>query len=1290
MPNIRLTSPLFTDWSEQYVRLHLPDTAPGTPLQLTIGGQPDFSGVSLSKQELHKADQTVGVPGNAKRLLGLKNMQENFHQDALVPFQYTGNSSSKGAEILVKLGFVKDEVKELVFSDKLSVISNQWSEKTTDDRQNIQYPTRNIQHPSVECKEGESPAIYDRSLTPDTRHLTTPCLERHAIPVYADTRIGVTGRELVIPFFPAPRSSLPSTLPGPFSGFADFAMNSTIHCETAFEGASLNQTNDGPLFTDYELQYRFAENRRYTLNFRCYKNDPYIEVSETFSLRMNAELVWTLNPERSFTHIISRDSFEGESQPTVEPLGMEHPRDVLCRLQMPVLTEYFIPNNRGWFAFCDIRNEAKGMLGIMGLYGAKWEEPVANMPEIFDREGTVEWHASLASGKRHWLLYAGKVENKFREIEHRTSNIERPTSNEESIKEKLATPLRQGYEGQADDRRLTTDDPRFVFHKLHAEFNALRLDEHLDLGGENIFDASCATMPGIFSSGDFHAAARQRLENHPCLQTVLDNPDDWLKKNGQMHLASYHYLLEPSAEHAQDLYGHLIARFERWVRQFQGYRSGKSDYMKNVIGFSRYLRGMLLGYEMLRRDGVLTEEQVHKLNTYFAFAAGRILDEGRWPHSKTWKHPDHPESTRDFYTYGGEHKPDRLVWTNCLPNFQSDPICALAQLSAIFKDHPDAAHWRRFALENIDRQLDAYCGKSGAWEESINYALYTFSYFIITFKAVKERWGIDYFNDERVRRFVGWLCRFFGPYDKRFDAYTWPAIGNSVLPQSQAEYMLCYASELKDDDPLKKDCLAIWQLCAEKCRPGEHYPVVMAAMGPLGEVVSRQSSVVSGKELGSSNQSSVISNQRTDSGGQTTEYGSQIGSGEFENRKLAFGIRQLTSEIMDEVGVSMRDRHTEPNESYLFQKIGFAKDHYEADETAFNWYAKGTPLCMDYGTYTGDVAVAGAHNVVEIPDEDNLRRGYLAKHLFSSLIDYTHCEVPVTLKLLWGKVRTFAEVENKDGKIDRTKTPYFYIGDKNPVGPKTWKVRQLLFVKPDYTVLFDRVYGQVPHRYNLHVTGDNIRMEGNGCQESRLRQPSYGGQAGVRCQVSEIGGGKSRVAALGNGALITADGRFDLDLLAYVQHPAEFEMETGEIIPNVHPGCGGEEARKKHSQNYFRLYNHQDGIYRTLLFAKERNREVRIENVEEFGMKVVTPEYTDYVFIHNDVIDESCDGVRFVGRVGWIRRDAKGNVQACVPDGDVIQAFGTKIEGRGPWTYNIDGKDGIKLLDGPPRSVRVS
>ncbi|MFZ4397940.1 MAG: hypothetical protein ACOYOU_20200, partial [Kiritimatiellia bacterium] len=337
-------------------------------------------------------------------------------------------------------------------------------------------------------------------------------------------------------------------------------MNSAIRCDAAFEVASLHQTNNGPLFTDCELQYCFADNRRYTLNFRCYKHDPYIEVCEVFSLGMNAELVWTLNPAKQFTHIVSRDSFQGESQPTVEPLGAEHPRDVLCRLQMPVLNEYYIPNNRGWFAFYDECDEARGMIGILGLYGAKWEEPVANMPEVLDKGGTVEWHSSLASGKRHWLLYAGEVEKGFSKEDIGPIGRIRPIS------------------------QISPADPRFVFHRLHAEFNALRLDEHLDLAGDGAFDDSCATAPGVFAAGDYHAAALQRLKQIPCLQQVLPTPDAWLQANGGMHLASYRYLLEPTPENAQALYDHVLRRFEKWVCQFQGYRTGEDDYMKGVIG----------------------------------------------------------------------------------------------------------------------------------------------------------------------------------------------------------------------------------------------------------------------------------------------------------------------------------------------------------------------------------------------------------------------------------------------------------------------------------------------------------------------------------------------------------------------------------------------------------------------------------------------------------------------------------------------------------------------------------
>jgi hypothetical protein len=941
---------------------------------------------------------------------------------------------------------------------------------------------------------------------------------------------------------------------GPIAGFSGRPMVGHIACSAAFEGATLSATNTGPLFREYRLEYEFADHRDYVLTFRCYRDSSFVEVAERFSLGMGAELTWTLNPEGIFDRIISHrgPEFQGESQPDIEELGEERPRDVLCRLQMPVLNAYFIPNNRRWFAFFDSRHEDAGMMGVLGLYGDRWMRPVQNTPEVLDSDASVEWHAALESGSRYWLLYDGPVEKKY------------------------------------------TPERRFVFHRLNCQFNRLPLEEQLDLDGKTVFDESGWNDPGLFGEGDFRSEARRRLEALEPLQRVREKLLGGEEDPGGVIGATFAHLVEPSEERRQKLYDEIVARMHKWVRQWQGYRQGDNDYQKSTIGFSRRLRGLLIAYELLRREDELSDEQVKKLNSYFCFAARVLQDEDWWPYSRTWKHPDHPESARDFYTYGGEHKPDRLVWTNSLPNFQSDPLCSLGHLSAIFPDHPDAEDWRRKAIDDLERQLDAYCGDSGAWEESINYALYTLSYFIITFRVMKNRLGIDYFNDERMRRYVGWLCRFFGPYDKRFGVHTWPAIGNSKLPQMGGDNMLAYAAELPEGDPLREQCIAIYQKQKDKLVPYEHYPTVLSAMAPAPE----------------------------------------------EECELA----RCTSEHMDEIGVAMRQDHLEKDETYLFQKIGFWKDHYENDETAFNWYAKGTPLMMDYGTYTKDVAGGRAHNLVEIPDMDALRRGYLADHMFSSALDYTHCEMPVTLKLLWGRVRSWEEIDGK--QVHREETPYHYIGDENPVGPKTWKVRMLMFVKPDYIALFDRVYGDVPHRLNFHATADELEVDG-----SRLH----------------------------------AEGRFDLDLEGLVQHPADFEVDRGEIIPALE----GDEGFP-HRQSFARIYNHDDGIYRTLLFAKERNRKVELEPFASAGICVRTPEYTDYVFLHNDPVEIQEGDVAFTGRTGWMRCCGDGTVQASVIDGEHIAAFGRQITGRGPWTYNLQGKGQVELKDGPPRQVEVS
>ncbi|MCX5659167.1 MAG: hypothetical protein NTW19_05520 [Planctomycetota bacterium] len=1021
---------------------------------------------------------------------------------AAAPFQYTGVADDAGAQVLVRLGLARGQKRTLEFA------------------------------PAPSLAPGVS-------------------LTRHDIVVpEAGVEIGVEGRKLKIQ---RPRVEA-GRITGPFAGYAGRPLDSSITCSAELLTFALARVNDGPLFVEYELEYRFTDAKRYLLRLRCSRHEPIIDVHETIALGMDAKLTLAFNPAGTFDRVLSHGNFEfeGDRQPTDEALRDARPRDLLLRIQAPVLGEYVVPNNRGWFALYSTAEEGAGgaaMLGLMTIDPGRWTRAAENIMHLHVRGGRAELSAPLGGGERRWAL--------------------------------LAAPLEKGY----------TPERRFVFNRLHAELNALRLDEHLDLADEVVLDASCAEAPGVLGENYRQRAHAAAASLPPLRRFLAENDAKALDNTVSLPLFA---ALEPTSERLAALKAMLFERFERWVWQFQGHRKNQGDYAKNVIGFTRRLRGLMIAYELLRKERALTDAEVRRFGSYFVFAARRIMDAGRWPHERTWLHPDHPESTRDFYTYPGEHRPDKLVWTNCLPNFQSDPLTALVHLAALVPDHPDSKAWLRFGLDDLDRQLDAYCGPTGAWEESINYAAYTLSYFVITFRILKNRLGIDYFNDPRMRRYVTWLVRFLAPLDKRWGVHTWPAIGNSGLPTGGGEYLLAYASELAQGDPLRDQLIAAYQRLEPTVSLMEHYPLITA----IGSVIP-------------------------------------------DPARGLYPLPACVSERMDEVGVAMRHDHDSPRESFLFQKIGFAKDHYEGDESAFNWYAKGTPLAMDYGTYTPDVALASAHNLVEIPDADYLRRGYLGETFFSPALDYTRSEVPVTLKLQHGKVRTFAEIDGPPQK-----PLYFYMGDENPVGPKTWVTRMLLFVKPDYLLILDRVFGATPHRFNLHSVTDKI----------------------VR-----------------DGSTIRATGRFNLDLLCFVQHPDRFDMQTGELTPKFRTP----EQAAPHRQSFFRIYNTTDALYRTVLFAQERERKVEITRVGKTGVRVSTPEYVDYAFVSDEVATERLADVAFVGRAGWIRRWACGKIEAAMPDGDLIGAFGTRIEGRGPWAYNAEGKGAMEIR-GTPRAVKVS
>src|SRR5581483_9112764 len=100
------------------------------------------------------------------------------------------------------------------------------------------------------------------------------------------------------------------------------------------------------------------------------------DIAERFFLGMDSQLELTFNPKLALDRIVSHGNFDfqGESQPLlIEELGKDRPKDVLCRLQMPPIGEYTVPNNRGCKAVLE---------------------------------------AALNQGERYWMLYAGPLETK--------------------------------------------------------------------------------------------------------------------------------------------------------------------------------------------------------------------------------------------------------------------------------------------------------------------------------------------------------------------------------------------------------------------------------------------------------------------------------------------------------------------------------------------------------------------------------------------------------------------------------------------------------------------------------------------------------------------------------------------------------------------------------------------------------------------------------------------------------------------------------------------------------------
>ncbi len=355
----------------------------------------------------------------------------------------------------------------------------------------------------------------------------------------------------------------------------------------------------------------------------------------------------------------------------------------------------------------------------------------------------------------------------------------------------------------------------------------------------------------------------------------------------------------------------------------------------------------------------------------------------------------------------------------------------------------------------------------------------------------------------------------------------------------------------------------------------------------------------------------------------------------FDPDAPALPLPHTGSTLEPGFGALLRAEEGTPEETFLTFKAGHIFSHYEGDELSFHWHARGVPLCSDYGVYLPSSAGADAHNVVEVPALDYIRRGFLTDAVLDESADYLVGELP-------GLVRYFDDLPEgfRDPAEFQVGKKYNYLDHAAPLGPKIWLRRALLFLKPHYLLLLDDVDGVTPARFNLHCVAE---------------------------QVEETAGG------------LVFRGRFGMNLTAFIAQPETFAVETGRHAP--------ERGTVDHSQLFARITPRGASHFRTVLYPHTPQETVQCRTLSDgVGVEVDGPLGVDRVWLARETVTVSGEDYAVTGSVAWVRAGAGMHLLR----GRLLTAGGLTLQGEGPIHVERTTDGFLMRTDGPGRRVTLA
>ena len=481
-------------------------------------------------------------------------------------------------------------------------------------------------------------------------------------------------------------------------------------------------------------------------------------------------------------------------------------------------------------------------------------------------------------------------------------------------------------------------------------------------------------------------------------------------------------------------------------------------------------------------------------------------------------------------------------------NFHSDTLTIIGTTALCFPDHPKASEWLDYSVGEFAWQMENGV-EDGAWHETPTYHSHITRTLLLYAYALKRNANVDFFANPGFRGLLDWFVR--GQTSPDRSGSRAPESGDASRAESWEQAgMLAFPRHAVSRRPALGD--ANWSsgalhflgtaAAAYKDTDPEFAGRLMWGWQRIGGAYDGQSDLI------------------------------------LIDPQLPAIPPKLASDVMPKIGYAvLRSEYDTPREKYFLFTCGHRRtlhwaSHAHRDLNSFSLFAHGVPLALDAGTgpyrtpeqdlyYKATIS----HNTVMFGGRDQiLEDGAIIKHVCQEKADYV-------------------------------------VGDARRGAMVTQFDRHVVFVKPDYFVIWDFIRSYVPSEWILHSPAREIVV---------------------------------------NERMLEFVTPWDTNL------DVHFLLPTGILDVSQHEGPVS--SHPVRTQKYVKVKNAPGKDYLTILHPRPTGDErltARLIGNEENVMEIKIGQQTDIVMLFPMAKDfnDSATGIAMTGSVGIVRSGPRSN-----------------------------------------------